>query len=1007
MHRNKRSPEPKGRGAAKARQLGLLVDFSPDDSMMMDINGDESDADLEAELAEITGEKPASRGKPKGKVPLPMEDIERMAALCMKDLDEEAEDDDDDGDVDDDADLMAELNEVLEEDRQNKNVPSPVESKLTSDSLPQSNMTPAVTGGLEGTLVERIDMYRSAIDNAKQSGESSKVRRYERGLKTLQSMLTSLKKGKQINEEDIPPPVASGKSSNASTTPFASGTSAPLTEDRSVLIDLAVPSEHPVPAAQSAPPPLLPKPKMSVSEVAPPPSVKRPNMHVEVPVPAKMEAATPVSDNRAVSLNSSMKETVMGRQREYKLAALQAKRSGDTELATKLYRISKKFDPILEALGRGETVDLNGLPPPFDRLPKEQLSIALPRSSAPSLPAVSPSQPLMSSSAIPPPPKDLMEALQQRMDKYKSAAAQAKTAGNDRKARMHERIVKQYQEAIRAYKGGRNVNLSELPVPPGFPPLQGAENATQDQSIVGVLESAMKLANQQVNDDDNEDDEPVQQAPAQRAAPQTWPKTSASRAPPAAPANTGNPATKQLPSKAQQQLDFLQNRKKQFMKAALRTKQKNDMEGAKLYLRQAKGLDPMIEAAKGGLPVDITKVPAPPENEDDFVLVQNRGVHIPQKTAQQYHQLMEVLKQQYEMCMEYSKQYTHLGSVSETTKFEKMAEDCKKNIEVLKQAHAQGYPPPKCHQEERTFQVVKIFPQLSNSDMVLYIVKGINLPAPSGVAPNDLDAFVKFEFAFPNSEEAQKDKTNVIKNTNCPEFNEHFKLNINRGHRAFKRVVQTKGIKFEILHKGGIFKNDKVVGTAQLKLEKLESQCEIREILEVLDGRKTTGGRLEVIVKIREPLSSQQLVKVTEKWLVIDPQSLPVIAVPKSKERREPLQVGPGSKSTFPLHSFNIMKFDKERIERKIHTCKQEHKAPPKELLDQHRELAQRIQWQKAQLERRDPAVLKEYVTQLEKYVHYYTDAAKRLGTEGNRDLAKEALYKRKLVDDELQRFRR
>eukprot|EP00061_Rhincodon_typus_P017794 g46658.t1 len=211
--------------------LGLLVDFSPDDSMMMDMNGDESDSDLEAELAEITGEKPASRGKPKGKVPLPMEDIERMAALCMKDLDEEADDD-----VDDDADLMpripdlaqsgnsfyevyladlitittlfknlfilwdvgvaglasiscptlitlekvgAELNEVLEDDRQNKNVPSPVESKLTSDSIPQSIPTPAVTGGLEGTLVERIDMYRSAIDNAKQSGESSKIRRYE------------------------------------------------------------------------------------------------------------------------------------------------------------------------------------------------------------------------------------------------------------------------------------------------------------------------------------------------------------------------------------------------------------------------------------------------------------------------------------------------------------------------------------------------------------------------------------------------------------------------------------------------------------------------------------------------------------------------------------------------------------------------------------------------------------------------------------------------------------
>ncbi|XP_038640852.1 coiled-coil and C2 domain-containing protein 1A [Scyliorhinus canicula] len=999
MKRNKRSPEPRGRGAAKGRQLGLLIDLSPD-GMMMDMNGDENDADLEAELAAITGEQPAGGGKPKGKAPLPMEDIERMAALCMKDLDEEA--DDDDVDDEDEADLMAELNEVLEDDRQNKNVPSPVESKPASGSIPQllSNTTPVVTDGLERTLAERIDMYRSAVNNAKQSGESSKIRRYERGLKTLESMLASVKKGKQINEDDIPPPVASGKSSDAAGAPPTSGTSLPLTEHPSVLPELAVPREHP--AAQPAPPPLLPKPKMSVPEVAPPPSVRIPNTLGEVPLPAKMEMANPVSNNRAVSFQSSMKGAALSRQREYKLAALQAKRSGDTALASKYYRISKKFDPVLEALDRGESVDFNGLPPPFDLLPKDQPSIP-PHSAVPSIPAASPAQPL-TSSGVPPPPKDVMEALQQRMDKYKSAALQAKNAGNDRKARMHERIVKQYQDAIRAHRQGRNVNLGELPVPPGFPPLQGAEVGAQDQSLVRVLDSAMKLANEEVNVGDEEENELTHWMPTARPAPQAHPRTSA---PAAAPAGTGNPAQKQMSNKAQVQLDFLLNRKKQFMQAALRTKQKNDIEGAKLYLRQAKGLDPMIEAAKGGLPVDITKVPAPPANEEDFVLVQHRGVHVPQKTAEQYGQLMEVLKQQYETCMQYSKQYTHLGSVSETTKFERMGDDCKKNIEILKKAHAQGYPLPKYHREERTFQVVKIFPHLTNSDMILYVIKGINLPPPSGVAPNDLDAFVKFEFAFPNSEEAQKDKTDVVKNTNCPEFNGQFKLNINRGHRAFKRVVQTKGIKFEILHKGGLFKNDRVVGTAQLKLDKLESQCEIREILEILDGRKTTGGRLEVIVKIREPLSSQQLEKVTEKWLVIDPQSLPVIAVPKSKERRDPPQVVGGSKSTFPLHSFNILKFDRERLERKIHAYKQDRKAPPKELLDQHRDITQRIQWQKSQLDRRDPGVLKEYVTQLEKYVHYYTDAAKRLGTEGSREMAKEALYKRKLVDDELQRFRR
>ncbi|XP_069783375.1 coiled-coil and C2 domain-containing protein 1A isoform X2 [Narcine bancroftii] len=987
MNRNRRA-EPKGRGAAKARQLGLLVDFSPE-GMLMDVNDNENDSDLEAELALITRQKPARKGNPKGKEPLPMETIERMAALCMKDLDEEDSDDDVD---DDDPDLMAELNEVLEDDTPSVNVTSHAEKNTTPDRISQSTTAPA--DELEGTLTERIEMYRCAIDNAKRSGESSKMRRYERGLKTLQTMLTSVKKGKQINEEDIPPAVAFGKNNNA-TAPSTLEISNSTARDQSSSTDVSESRECPVPAAKPAAPPLLPKPKISVPQALPP-----------QPGPAKIEATIPTSNYKAVSMNSSMKENAMSRQKEYKLAALQAKRNGDTEIAIKYYQISKKFDPILEALDRGETVNLSDLPPPFDGIPKAQQP-TLPPSNVPvlSVPVASPAQSVTTS--VPPPPKDVMEALQQRMDKYKAAAAQAKSAGNDRKARMHERIVKQYQDAIRAHKAGRNVNLSELPVPPGFPPLQGLESGAQNQNIVGVLENAMKLANQDVNEDaDPEAEEPAQRTPASRSQ-QAQPRTSAPRVLPSAPSGSENPAPKQMSSKAQQQLQFLQNRKKQFMQAALHKKQKNDLDGAKLYLRQAKGLDPMIEAAKAGLPINITKVPAAPENEEDFMLVRQKGVHVPPKTAEQYGHLMEILKQQYEKCMKYSKQYTHLGNLSETTKFEKMADDCKKNIEILKQAHAQGCPLPRYHQEERTFQVIKIFPDLSNSDLILFIVKGINLPPPSGVASNDLDAFVKFEFAFPNLEDAQKDKTSVVKNTNCPEFKEKFKLNINREHRAFKRVVQTKGIKFEILHKGGLFKNDRVVGTAQLKLDKLESRCEIREILEVLDGRKTTGGRLEVIVNIREPLSSQQLETVTEKWLVIDPQSLPVIAVPKSKEQRDATQVVGGSKPAYSLQSFNVLKFEKERIEKKIHLFKQEHKAPPEELLNQHRDIKQRIQWQKSQLDHGNSKALKEYLAELERYVNHYTDAAKRLGNEGNRDLAKEALYKRKLVTDELQRFRR
>lgn len=59
-----------------------------------------------------------------------------------------------------------------------------------------------------------------------------------------------------------------------------------------------------------------------------------------------------------------------------------------------------------------------------------------------------------------------------------------------------------------------------------------------------------------------------------------------------------------------QQLEFLEGRKKQYIKAALQAKQKNDIEQAKTLFRTAKGLEPMIQAVQGGTAVDMSTVSA-------------------------------------------------------------------------------------------------------------------------------------------------------------------------------------------------------------------------------------------------------------------------------------------------------------------------------------------------------------------------------------------------------------
>ncbi|XP_078010057.1 coiled-coil and C2 domain-containing protein 1A isoform X4 [Phascolarctos cinereus] len=870
MHKKKAPSGPPGRGAAAARQLGLLVDFSPD-GMMIPEDG-VNDADLEAEFMALVGAQPPQELK--SKAPLPMETIEKMASLCMKDMDEgeEEEDDDDDDDVEDDDELLAELNEVLGEREEPQDTQSLPLAK--SPGLLQPKVSPS-SAGMETTLAERLAMYQTAITNAKQAGDSSKVRRYERGVKTLENMLVSVKKGRSINEDDIPPPVAMGKS-------------------------LTPPLE--IPPTQSTIPTQPPERQLPA---VPPKTLSVPASHGSGVTEKPVSVASPVSSGSGSPESLTL---LQERQREYKRAALRSKQEGNSEAATKYYRVAKSFDAVLEAMTRGEAVDLSRLPPPPDQMLKTLPSPGLqPRASTPGASTVSPSMPEM-----PPPPRALLEALEQRMERYRVAAGQARDKGDDRKARMHDRIVKQYQDAIRAHKSGRSVDVAELPVPPGFPPIQGLETATPtQQSLVGVLETAMRLANQ-----DEEEEETKK--PSTHSLPSPQPKVQASRPSIPGPGPAGKVAVKGS-TKAQQQLAFLEGRKKQLLQAAVRAKQKNDLEGAKLFLRQAKGLEPMLEASVNGLPVDITKVPPAPVNKEDFTLVQRPGAAISLEEAGHYAELTKLMRQQHEMCLKYSNQFTHLGNVVETSKFEKMAEDCKKSMEILKQAHSRGFPLPKFHYEQRTFSVVKIFPELSSSDMVLFIVKGINLPTPPGLSPSDLDTFVRFDFPYPNAEEAQKDKTNVIKNTASPEFKEQFKLFIQRGHRGFKRAIQTKGIKFEVMHKGGLFKPDRALGTAQLKLEGLESACEIREILEILDGRRPTGGRLEVMVRLREPLTSQQLDTVTERWLVIDP--LPPTAVPKAKAPPIPVQGrDQGGKSARSLQSLSVMAFDRERLERKSTT---------------------------------------------------------------------------------------
>lgn len=294
-------------------QFGIF-DVPTDISLDGGADDDDTDSDMEAELAAITAGSAQPRRRPKAKPQNPGVDLDRMVADSLRDVDL-----DDDDDIDeDDPDLLNELSEIIE--------PEEAEPDLSSAPQAQSNVILPTTNSVPELLKARIEMYKIAEANAKAANDSSKARRIGRGLKTLETMYKQALAGKAINQDEIPPEVATG------------AVKAPATDDSPALTPVRSDPAVPIPATTDTP--------------------------LISTIPDTIPSNTPITDEPKKSVDNAKIELLLARQREYKLAALGAKKIGNTEAALGFVKIAKMFDNVIKAAQDGQPVDLSDMPPP-------------------------------------------------------------------------------------------------------------------------------------------------------------------------------------------------------------------------------------------------------------------------------------------------------------------------------------------------------------------------------------------------------------------------------------------------------------------------------------------------------------------------------------------------------------------------------------------------------------------------------------------------------------------
>lgn len=820
----------------------------------------EDDPDLEAELLALQGEiddeqpeKPMISSLPKIAQKGPIEKSRPTVTSHVKDvslvmgeidqlgrqMSEEAcvNDDENDTSVEMDNDLLAEFEDLLEDNNTgNFEVPKTDQNKQismkTTPFLP-TQITENTDSSVGRILQDRLDSYKQAKQVASQVGDVTKARRFDRAIQTLNQQIVSLKNGKSIPIDEIPPPVA------------------------------------------------VPKAPTETDTVADDKTKSKDN---------EEEIHSPLSDNFD---SLALLET---RKNEYKKAALIAKQGFDTETALKYFKMCKQFDQVIEAVKQGQHVDLSDIPSSPSIMGLQQHIHLKPgvQKQTEKVAQTATMGVQMTDDAeeeifvpqkLPEVVNDklaILNALQKRMEKYQETALKAQQEDDTSKFRRMSRIQKQYDDAIRAVKTGRKIDFSELPTPPGFPALPG----TQQPPTVLVEEHHIPkdpkptLSNDKVKLPDD-----------------------------AAVADPKIATTTTRKSRQEQQLDFLLERQRLFKLAALEAKKKGDLSSAKNFLRQALGLEKMIDVSQSGLPVDVTNVPVPPQlskahakslrpmvgalqASSDLTLdkLYGKGTHegdvlVRQSRQETYTSLEADLIRQVQISDQNRDYFTKFGDVVKIKLFENLANQSQKDLESLRNGFKHGDPVPRFHYETKRFPMLQCCPDLGQDDLELQIVRGLLLKLPAGYEPKDADVFVKFEFAYPK-ETPQTGKTGSVRGTNSPSFDHTTRLKVNLKSRQFLLMVKRHGFKFEVYQKGSLFRSDKLLGTCELKLLMLENKAEIHDSLDLMEGRRPAGGKLEIKVRIREPLLHKAAEEVQEKWLLIDE----FIRLPK----------GPHAKSNLP-----------------------------------------------------------------------------------------------------------
>lgn len=206
-------------------------------------------------------------------------------------------------------------------------------------TLPVGSDGLITASSVKEALEQRLDKFKQQADAAEKEGNTSKSRRYGRIVKQYEDAIKMHQKGKPIPIDELPTPPGYG----------------PIPVDGGTAPKPVAPAPRPAPAIPQQPSSNqldenIPKPTSTGTK----PKEADTNEHV----------FRVGGNHKSTSLAEKQLAILLNRQKEYKLAAIEAKKAGDMEQAKEYLRIFKGLENLVNVASGGLPVDMDTIPLP-------------------------------------------------------------------------------------------------------------------------------------------------------------------------------------------------------------------------------------------------------------------------------------------------------------------------------------------------------------------------------------------------------------------------------------------------------------------------------------------------------------------------------------------------------------------------------------------------------------------------------------------------------------------